>query len=66
MTKSLLENIKIFDFSEIEISKAKRLDLSCNAICFIKDVYINKEGRIEIGLIQHFDENGLYKFIDMT
>ena len=65
MTKSLLENIKIFDFSEIEISKAKRLDLSCNAICLIKDVYINKEGRIEIGLIQHFDENGLYKFIDM-
>ena len=64
MTELLLETIKVFDYSQLGMTKGEKFDPSCGAICVIKVLHISN-GKVGIGIIQNFMEDSLYEVVEL-
>lgn len=64
LTELLLENVKVFDYSELGIIVGKKYDSKCGAVCVVKVLHIS-DGSVETCIIQHFMEEGIYEIVEL-
>ncbi len=62
LTELLLENIKTFDFSELEVTLGDKYNPKSGAICILK-VLDGRDGSIDIRIVQHYTEKGVYEIV---
>ena len=64
LTELLLENIKVFDYSELGITEGKQYDSKCGAVCVV-NVMHTSDSRVNTCVIQHFMEDGVYEIVEL-
>lgn len=64
LTELLLENVKVFDYSELGITEGKKYDSKCGAVCVVKVLHIS-DGSVGTCIIQHFMDEGIYEIVEL-
>lgn len=64
LTELLLENVKVFDYSELGITEGKKYDSKCGAVCVVKVLHIS-DGSVGACIIQHFMDEGIYEIVEL-
>lgn len=64
LTELLLENVKVFDYSELGITEGKQYDSKCGAVGVVKVLHIS-DGSVGTCIIQHFMEEGIYEIVEL-
>lgn len=64
LTELLLENIKVFDYSELGIKEGKQYDSKCGAVSVVKALHMS-DGSVGAYIIQHFMEESIYEIVEL-